>query len=120
MDTNPYRELATISPLTINPIQAEFDRINSILEKKIEEKVERILRYMTKQYLNKPRDSGWYVMLDPGAHWWNRKKYVTRAEFSGTFGKRMRERCEELNIKIDDAINPSFFGSNFVMYWKFK
>lgn len=106
MDTNPYRELATVSPLAVNPIQAEFDRINSLFEKKVQDKVTRILQHMTVQYLNeKPRDSGWYVMYDPGAHWWDFKRTIARSQFNGIFRKTLLEKCKELDIQVEDGIN---------------
>lgn len=120
MDTNPYRELATVSPLVVNPIKAEFDRINSLFEKRIQDKITRILQYMTVQYLNeKPRNSGWYILYDPGANWWNFKRTIPRSEFNGIFSETLVEKCKELNIQVDDAMNPAWYSGEFILFWRF-
>lgn len=114
MSTNPYRELATIAPLELDPVQKDLERIGLEFEKAVSRRVQLTLDSMLEDYKKNPdliHQKGLVINNVYVGKWWNipaRIKWIldggndvniTMGDITNTrFGTVLKERAEKLGI----------------------
>lgn len=132
MSTNPYRELATIAPMELDPVQKDLERIGLEFEKAVSRRVQLTLDSMLEGYKKNPdllHKTGLHVKNVYVGGSWNifaRLKWILEGgndivlswdDVKDTrFGAVLKERAEKLGIGFKEE-NGYCYGQKLV--WLF-
>ena len=117
-ETNPYRELSKQDPF----IKTEMEELEDQVLKEEEEKVQRILKYLVKEYKTDCSEGEKYYLFDPGKHWWNRRQFVLYKVLDSNFGKLLKSRAKELGFSLEKSSETVDIGKidykNVLIWYK--